>query len=92
MNVIDDAASRLNTAYANYIALPEYSVSGLFKALEDTIKALKTNSENDGSEHTLLRKYIVKNSQNFIETVAPFIKTIPKNQLVFAAESILDIK
>ena len=90
--MIDDAVDGLNAAYAAYSdpQQPGHSIAALFKALESAIEVLKNKGVKEQNEHTLLRKYIVKNSRNFMEIVAPFVDKIPRNQLTFVAKKVLD--
>jgi len=87
LRVIDDFIEGVRFIYARYSH--DENTEFLLDSLEAAIKLLKVKSNNDEKDHTLLRKYMVRNSNNFIKIVTPFLLERQKRLIVEIFESIL---
>ncbi|MGC3835678.1 hypothetical protein ACPSKX_16285 [Moritella viscosa] len=77
VNVIDDVIDSLNCSYIKYSDTSKYTKDRLLDELEDVFDMLKNKSVNIEKTHTYLRKYIVLNSDNFMQLMTPFLGSLP---------------
>jgi len=67
----------LNCSYIKYSDTSKYTKDRLLDELEDVFDMLKNKSVNIEKTHTYLRKYIVLNSDNFMQLMTPFLGSLP---------------
>lgn len=87
ISVIDEFVSSCSAVFLKYSDLGKEDK--LLDNLEQLILFLKENTSSSSKTHTLLRKYIVKNHENFKKIIGPFVSDSQKKLLMVIAKKTL---